>query len=373
MKKVFVLIFIFLILTAVFLTGFILFNKNEKNEKKIVVLINNSQNQICQSNEDCVPKEVLADIRYFCKEQKCSEEILTNPASINCQEKGGRLNIRQDFRNQEYRVCVFQDGSECEEWKFFKVECEQGDFYLSDNIWDGKIISLRGAKFDDYFEMLNGDKIGITGIDQETSEILEILRGKEFVIKVSGEILNTADDVSGKRLIVNKIVDMGDFKFKKISEEESLKIAKEAIEASSEYLDNKGVNLLLVKTIKQSAPYFWIFHFSYSDFSGLEKEVEVRIQEGEVKDIIAIKKIKEELCNCDEFAFAKICSKDYNPVCAKIEKNNYEINPKSLLIDENLIVRWKIFTNACVACLYFSETEKVIGYKTGECNDNLFE
>ncbi|MCK4745249.1 DUF333 domain-containing protein [Candidatus Parcubacteria bacterium] len=363
MKKVFILIFFFLILTAVFLTGFILLNN--KNEKQPEILTDNNQDQICRLNEDCVPKEALMGIRYFCQERKCASEVLGNPASINCQEKGGVLDIRRDFRNQEYGVCVFQDMSECEEWKFFKGECAQGNFYLSGNIWNGEIISLRGAEFDDYFEMLNGDKIGIAGINEEISEILEVLRGKETIIKVKGEILNTAGDVSGKRLIVDKIIDMGDFKFKEISEEESVKIAKDAIAASNEYLDDKGVDLSLVKTAIQSVPYSWIFYFSYSYLSDSEKEVKVRVQEGEIKHIATIKKTEDELYNCDEFAFTKICSKDYNPVCAKIKKNVSKINPK-LVIEEEFII-WKTFTNACAACFYYSETETVIGYKTGEC------
>lgn len=349
---------------AIFLMGFILLNREEKEDE--VILKNNDQNQVCQFDEDCVPKEVLMGIRYFCQEQKCVSEVLGNPASINCQEKGGSLDIRQDFRNQEYGVCVFKDKSECEEWKFFKGECAQGDFYLSGNIWDGKIISLRAAKFDDYFEMLNGDKIGITGVNEKISETLIALCDKEAVIKVSGKILNVIDDVSGKRLAVNRIIDMGGFKFNEISEEESLKIAKEAIEANNEYLDNRGINLLLTKTAIQSVPYSWIFYFSYSDLSNLKKEVEVRVQEGEIKYITTIKKTEEALYDCDEFAFTKICSKDYNPVCAKVEKNASKISPK-LIEDNEYQVTWKTFTNACVACLYSSKTEIVIGYKTGEC------
>ncbi|MEA3339639.1 MAG: DUF333 domain-containing protein [Chloroflexota bacterium] len=27
----------------------------------------------------------------------------------------------------EYGVCVFSDGSECEEWAFFRGECEPGE------------------------------------------------------------------------------------------------------------------------------------------------------------------------------------------------------------------------------------------------------
>jgi putative hemolysin len=51
---------------------------------------------------------------------------LANPASVNCAEKGGSLDIRSNTGGQ-YGVCVFKDGSECEEWAFFRGQCQPGD------------------------------------------------------------------------------------------------------------------------------------------------------------------------------------------------------------------------------------------------------
>lgn len=48
---------------------------------------------------------------------------IPNPASVYCEEQGGQLDIRQDSEGNEYGVCVFADGSECEEWAFFRGEC----------------------------------------------------------------------------------------------------------------------------------------------------------------------------------------------------------------------------------------------------------
>lgn len=50
---------------------------------------------------------------------------IANPASVNCQNKGGRLVIRQSALG-ETGYCVFSDGSECEEWAFFQGRCQQG-------------------------------------------------------------------------------------------------------------------------------------------------------------------------------------------------------------------------------------------------------
>ena len=48
---------------------------------------------------------------------------LPNPASVYCEEQGGTLEIREEAAGQ-YGVCVFDDGSECEEWAYFRGECE---------------------------------------------------------------------------------------------------------------------------------------------------------------------------------------------------------------------------------------------------------
>lgn len=48
---------------------------------------------------------------------------VANPASIYCLENGGNISIRTDKSGEQYGVCIFSNGSECEEWKFFRGEC----------------------------------------------------------------------------------------------------------------------------------------------------------------------------------------------------------------------------------------------------------
>lgn len=52
---------------------------------------------------------------------------IANPASVFCGEHGGTLEIRKDAQGNEYGVCTFADGSVCEEWAFFRGECKPGD------------------------------------------------------------------------------------------------------------------------------------------------------------------------------------------------------------------------------------------------------
>ncbi|MFA5048820.1 MAG: DUF333 domain-containing protein [Patescibacteria group bacterium] len=49
---------------------------------------------------------------------------LANPASVYCQQNGGKLDIRKNNDGSEYGICVFADKSECDEWKFFRQECQ---------------------------------------------------------------------------------------------------------------------------------------------------------------------------------------------------------------------------------------------------------
>lgn len=49
---------------------------------------------------------------------------LANPASVHCKEQGGNLEMRQDDNGGTFAVCVFADGSECEEWTFFRGDCQ---------------------------------------------------------------------------------------------------------------------------------------------------------------------------------------------------------------------------------------------------------
>jgi putative hemolysin len=50
---------------------------------------------------------------------------MPNPASVHCDEEGGKLEIR-DEAGGEVGYCIFDDGSECEEWAFYRGDCAPG-------------------------------------------------------------------------------------------------------------------------------------------------------------------------------------------------------------------------------------------------------
>jgi putative hemolysin len=48
---------------------------------------------------------------------------MPNPASVYCEEHGYRSEIRTADDGSQTGYCIFPDGSECDEWMFFRGEC----------------------------------------------------------------------------------------------------------------------------------------------------------------------------------------------------------------------------------------------------------
>jgi putative hemolysin len=51
---------------------------------------------------------------------------IANPASVYCEEQGGTLEIRTGADGGQVGYCLFDDGSECEEWAYYRGECQPG-------------------------------------------------------------------------------------------------------------------------------------------------------------------------------------------------------------------------------------------------------
>jgi putative hemolysin len=52
-----------------------------------------------------------------------SMETLPNPASAYCEQQGYSLEIRTAYDGSQSGVCTFPDGSECDEWAYYRGEC----------------------------------------------------------------------------------------------------------------------------------------------------------------------------------------------------------------------------------------------------------
>jgi putative hemolysin len=51
---------------------------------------------------------------------------MPNPASAYCEQQGYKLEIRTAADGSQSAICIFPDGSECDEWAYFHGECSPG-------------------------------------------------------------------------------------------------------------------------------------------------------------------------------------------------------------------------------------------------------
>ncbi|MGA1823986.1 MAG: DUF333 domain-containing protein [bacterium] len=56
---------------------------------------------------------------------------MANPAAVYCIENGGNHIIETDAQGNQYGICVFADGSECDAWEFYRGECYPLPSWLS--------------------------------------------------------------------------------------------------------------------------------------------------------------------------------------------------------------------------------------------------
>lgn len=48
---------------------------------------------------------------------------MANPASVNCIQKGGKLEVVTEADGNQSGICKFGDNTQCEEWAFYRGEC----------------------------------------------------------------------------------------------------------------------------------------------------------------------------------------------------------------------------------------------------------
>ncbi len=158
---------------------------------------------------------------------------MQNPASVYCEEQGNTLEIRTNQDCSQSGLCVFPDGSICDEWAYFRGECgtviveatvNAGDDNtgggnpsssmppgLEEKVsgWWGVIKSTDlGAQYDDYFERQDlGQPInfGIDPIDAGIKAQIEALRDSGKVVYLYGTLVSNVPDYNGSQIQVDRI------------------------------------------------------------------------------------------------------------------------------------------------------------------------
>jgi putative hemolysin len=174
---------------------------------------------------------------------------MPNPASVYCEQNGNRLEIQTASDGSQNGICVFPDGSTCDEWAYFRGECglvaqesptpamtvestteasgggpgggsnSGGDAsggYMppgtSEEIadWWGVIKSTApGAQYDDCFERQDlGQQFiyfGIDSMDPAVQAQIEALRDSGKIVHLYGTLLSNVPDYNGSQILVNRI------------------------------------------------------------------------------------------------------------------------------------------------------------------------
>jgi putative hemolysin len=173
---------------------------------------------------------------------------MPNPASVYCTQQGNKLEIVTASDSSQSGVCVFPDGSVCDEWAYYRGECGPaaqksptpamnveatteanggtggsggteiigiGGYMppgTTDEIadWRGVIKSTQppGAQFDDYFELWTNGQIiyfGIDSMDPAVKSQIEVLRDSGKIVHLYGTLLSNVPDYNSSQIQVVRI------------------------------------------------------------------------------------------------------------------------------------------------------------------------
>ena len=167
---------------------------------------------------------------------------IPNPASVYCTQHGNKLEIRTAADGSQSGVCIFPEGSTCDEWAYLRGECspgaqisptpirsdeasqKAGNDGVRENAsggymppgtaeeisaWWGVIKSTpSGAQYDDYFERQDLGGIiyfGIDSMDPSIKSQIEALRDSGKIIHLYGTLLSNVPDYNGSQVQVDRI------------------------------------------------------------------------------------------------------------------------------------------------------------------------
>jgi len=108
------------------------------------------------------------------------EAGIANPASVNCEEKGGKLAMHDRGELGIYGVCVFEDNRQCEEWALYRGECPEGGVKVTGYVTDAAVFcAISGGEYAVTSNSGAADEQGTcTFKNGTTCEVWEYFNGK---------------------------------------------------------------------------------------------------------------------------------------------------------------------------------------------------
>lgn len=180
----------------------------------------------CTTRQAQPPEPVATDI---------PQANMPNPASVYCEQNGNILEIRTAEDGSQSGVCIFPDGSICDEWAYYRGECgpttqksptpaiaeetkataEASGGYMPPGTteeiadWWGVIKSTpSGAQYDDYFERWDMGQIiyfGIDSMDPAVKSQIETVRDSGKIVHLYGTLVSNVPDYNGSQILVDRI------------------------------------------------------------------------------------------------------------------------------------------------------------------------
>lgn len=159
---------------------------------------------------------------------------LPNPASVYCTQQGNKLEIRTAADGSQNGICIFPDGSTCDEWAYYRGGCvpvapsptptitvdttseeQASGGYMPPGTteeiadWWGVIKSTEpSAQYDDYFERQDMGQIlyfGIDSMDPAVKSQIGTLRDSDKIVHLYGTLISNVPDYNGSQIQVNRI------------------------------------------------------------------------------------------------------------------------------------------------------------------------
>ena len=104
---------------------------------------------------------------------------LANPASVNCEQKGGKLEMRDRGDLGTYGVCVFEENRQCEEWAMFRGECPAGGVDVTSYATDAAVFcAISGGEYTATDNIGKADELGTCALkDGTTHDAWDLFNG----------------------------------------------------------------------------------------------------------------------------------------------------------------------------------------------------
>ena len=166
---------------------------------------------------------------------------MPNPASVYCEQNGNTLEIQTAADGSQSGMCIFPDGSTCDEWAYYRGECglavppsptstiaaeatptasggnpeNASGGYMAPGTseaiadWWGVIKSTgSGAQYDDYFERQDLGQVIYFGIDSMNPAVqaqIKALRDSGKTVHLYGTLLSNVPDYNSSQIQVDRI------------------------------------------------------------------------------------------------------------------------------------------------------------------------